>query len=82
MATPQANNRLCSKPSNTFQQAKTTRAAARFWSPNYIQHALTIEPGRDGLFNLIKSARHITLWKFVVITDGDFVICTVVFRAR
>jgi len=29
-------------------------AAERFWSPNYIQHSAHIEPGRDGLFNLVK----------------------------
>src|SRR5256712_11437297 len=29
-------------------------AAARFWSPNYVQHSAHIEPGRDGLFSLIK----------------------------
>jgi hypothetical protein len=28
----------------------------RFWSPNYIQHSAHIEPGREGLFNLIKGA--------------------------
>ena len=28
--------------------------AERFWSPNYIQHSAHIEPGRDGLFNLVK----------------------------
>jgi predicted SnoaL-like aldol condensation-catalyzing enzyme len=30
-------------------------AAERYWSPHYIQHSAHIEPGRDGLFNLIKS---------------------------
>ena len=30
-------------------------AAERFWSPDYIQHSAHIEPGRDGLFRLIKS---------------------------
>ncbi len=30
-------------------------AAERYWSPNYIQHSAHIEPGREGLFNLIKS---------------------------
>ncbi len=30
-------------------------AAERFWSPNYIQHSAHIAPGREGLFNLIKS---------------------------
>ena len=31
-------------------------AAKRYWSPHYIQHSAHIEPGRDGLFNLIGSA--------------------------
>jgi predicted SnoaL-like aldol condensation-catalyzing enzyme len=30
-------------------------AAERYWSPDYIQHSAHIEPGRDGLFNPIKS---------------------------
>jgi predicted SnoaL-like aldol condensation-catalyzing enzyme len=29
--------------------------AEKYWSPNYIQHSSHIEPGRDGLFNLVKS---------------------------
>ena len=29
--------------------------AERYWSPDYIQHSAHIEPGRDGLFNLIRS---------------------------
>ncbi|HTF33252.1 MAG TPA: hypothetical protein VK714_06060 [Myxococcota bacterium] len=28
-------------------------AAERFWSPVYIQQSAHIEPGREGLFNLI-----------------------------
>jgi predicted SnoaL-like aldol condensation-catalyzing enzyme len=30
-------------------------AGEKFWSPRYIQHSAYIEPGRDGLFKLIKS---------------------------
>jgi predicted SnoaL-like aldol condensation-catalyzing enzyme len=30
-------------------------ATERCWSPDYIQHSAHIPPGRDGLFNLIKS---------------------------
>jgi predicted SnoaL-like aldol condensation-catalyzing enzyme len=30
-------------------------AAERFWSPRYIQHSAHIAPGRDGLFDLVKS---------------------------
>jgi len=29
-------------------------AAERFWSPDYIQHSAHIEPGRAGLFKLIR----------------------------
>jgi predicted SnoaL-like aldol condensation-catalyzing enzyme len=50
-------------------------AAERFWSPNYIQHSAHIEPGRDGLFNLIKGIP-LTL-KYepgVIVAEGDFVI--------
>jgi predicted SnoaL-like aldol condensation-catalyzing enzyme len=30
-------------------------AAEKLWSPHYIQHSAHIAPGRDGLFNLVKS---------------------------
>src|SRR5258706_16174130 len=30
-------------------------AATRLWSSNYIQHGAHIEPGREGLFNLVRS---------------------------
>lgn len=30
-------------------------AAEPFWSPDYIQHSAHIEPGREGLFQLIRS---------------------------
>ncbi|WP_351225684.1 nuclear transport factor 2 family protein [Streptomyces sp. NPDC002133] len=29
--------------------------AERFWSPDYIQHSAHIAPGREGLFDLVKS---------------------------
>ncbi len=31
------------------------KAAERYWSSNYIQHSAHIAPGRDGLFNLVRS---------------------------
>jgi predicted SnoaL-like aldol condensation-catalyzing enzyme len=31
-------------------------AAEHFWSPDYIQHSAHIEPGREGLFGLVKAA--------------------------
>jgi predicted SnoaL-like aldol condensation-catalyzing enzyme len=50
-------------------------AAERFWSPNYIQHSSHIEPGRDGLFNLVKSTPSTLRYEpGVIAAEGDFVI--------
>jgi predicted SnoaL-like aldol condensation-catalyzing enzyme len=50
-------------------------AAGRFWSPNYIQHSAHIEPGRDGLFNLIKSLPPTLKYEpGTIVAEGDFVI--------
>jgi len=50
-------------------------AAERYWSPDYIQHSAHIEPGRDGLFNLIKSAPATLKYEpGAVVAEGDFVI--------
>jgi predicted SnoaL-like aldol condensation-catalyzing enzyme len=49
--------------------------AERYWSPNYIQHSAHIEPGREGLFNLIKSVpRTLKYEPGVIVAEGDFVI--------
>src|SRR5260370_32325497 len=50
-------------------------AAARFWSPDYIQHSAHIAPGRDGLFDLIKNQPPTLRYEPGVIgADGDYVI--------
>ena len=50
-------------------------AAEKYWSPNYIQHSAHIEPGRDGLFNLIRSAPDTLRYEHqLVIAEGDYVI--------
>jgi predicted SnoaL-like aldol condensation-catalyzing enzyme len=50
-------------------------AAERFWSPNYIQHSAHIEPGRDGLFKLIKAAPpSLTYEPGVILAEDDYVI--------
>ena len=50
-------------------------AAERFWSPNYIQHSAHIEPGREGLFNLIKaSPASLKYEPGVIVAEGDFVV--------
>jgi predicted SnoaL-like aldol condensation-catalyzing enzyme len=48
--------------------------AEKYWSPNYIQHSSHIEPGRDGLFNLVKSLRAGSKWEHsIMIAEGDYV---------
>jgi predicted SnoaL-like aldol condensation-catalyzing enzyme len=50
-------------------------AAERYWSPNYIQHSAHIEPGREGLFNLIKSIPPTLKYESdMIVADGDLVI--------
>src|SRR5258706_14906088 len=50
-------------------------AAERYWSPNYIQHSAHIEPGRDGLFNLIKSIPPTLKYEpATILADEEFVI--------
>jgi predicted SnoaL-like aldol condensation-catalyzing enzyme len=43
--------------------------------PNYIQHSAHIEPGREGLFNLIKaSPASLEYEPGVIVAEGDFVV--------
>jgi predicted SnoaL-like aldol condensation-catalyzing enzyme len=50
-------------------------AAERYWSPKYIQHSAHIAPGREGLFNLIKSTSPTMKYELgTIVADGDFVI--------
>jgi predicted SnoaL-like aldol condensation-catalyzing enzyme len=60
---------------DTLFNKRDYAAAARYWSPDYIQHSAHIEPGRDGLFNLIKSIPPTLKYEAaVVVAEGDFVI--------
>ena len=50
-------------------------AAEKFWSPRYIQHSPHIAPGREGLFDLIKSLPSTLKYEpGTIVADGDFVI--------
>src|SRR5438093_11497574 len=50
-------------------------AAERYWSPNYIQHSAHIEPGRDGLFNLIRNTPDSLRYEHqLIVAEGDYVI--------
>jgi predicted SnoaL-like aldol condensation-catalyzing enzyme len=50
-------------------------AAEKFWSPHYIQHSAHIAPGREGLFDLIKSLPPTLKYEpGTIVADGEFVI--------
>jgi predicted SnoaL-like aldol condensation-catalyzing enzyme len=47
-------------------------AAEPHWSPDYIQHSAGIEPGRDGLFALVRSL-HRRYETALAVAEGDYV---------
>ena len=49
------NKALVLEAFDTLFNKRDYAAAERYWSPNYIQHSAHIDPGREGLFDLIKS---------------------------
>lgn len=60
---------------DTLFNKRDYSAAERFWSPNYIQHSAHIEPGRKGLFNLVKGTPPTLKYEpGLIVANGDFVI--------
>jgi predicted SnoaL-like aldol condensation-catalyzing enzyme len=60
---------------DTLFNKRDYAAAERFWSPQYIQHSAHIAPGREGLFDLIKSLPPTLKYESgTIVADGEFVI--------
>jgi len=73
--TAEANKALVLEAFDTLFNKRDYAAAERFWSPDYIQHSAHIEPGREGLFNLIKSTPPTLRYEAgTVVAEGDYVI--------
>ena len=51
------NKRIVLEAFETLFNKRDYQAAKKFWSPDYLQHSAHIPPGRDGLFNLVRSQR-------------------------
>ena len=69
------NKALVLEAFETLFNKRDYEAAERFWSPNYIQHSAHIEPGREGLFDLVKGIpATLTYESGVIVAEGDFVI--------
>ena len=69
------NKALVLEAFDTLFNKRDYVAAEKYWSPNYIQHSAHIEPGRDGLFNLIRSAPDTLRYEHqLIVAEGDYVI--------
>jgi len=76
MKTTEENNKtLVLEAFDTLFNKRDYAAAERYWSPHYIQHSAHIEPGREGLFNLIKSIPPTLKYEpGTIVAEKDFVI--------
>jgi predicted SnoaL-like aldol condensation-catalyzing enzyme len=69
------NKTLVLEAFDTLFNKRDYAAAEKYWSPNYIQHSAHIEPGRDGLFNLIRNTPDTLRYEHqLIVAEGDYVI--------
>ena len=69
------NKALVLEAFDTLFNNRDYAAAERYWSPHYIQHSAHIAPGREGLFDLIKSIPPTLKYEpGTILAEGDFVI--------
>lgn len=73
--TPEQNKVLVLEAFDTLFNKRDYEAAAGFWSDTYIQHSAHIEPGRDGLFNLVRNAPDTLHYEHqLIVAEADYVI--------
>jgi len=73
--TPEQNKAIVLEAFDTLFNKRDYAAAEQFWSESYIQHSAHIAPGRDGLFNLIRSLpAELKYENQLIVAEGDFVI--------
>src|SRR6201993_3157174 len=73
--TPEQNKALVLEAFDTLFNKRDYARAETFWSPKYIQHSAHLEPGRDGLFNLVKNTPATLRYEpGLIVADGAFVI--------
>lgn len=69
------NKALVLQAFDTLFNKRDYVTASGFWSDKYIQHSAHIEPGRDGLFNLIRSLPATLHYEHhVILAEGNYVI--------
>jgi predicted SnoaL-like aldol condensation-catalyzing enzyme len=71
----EVNKRLVLAAFDMLFNKRDYETAERFWSSNYIQHSAHIPPGREGLFNLIRSLPPVLRYEAgLVLANDEFVI--------
>jgi predicted SnoaL-like aldol condensation-catalyzing enzyme len=69
------NRELVLEAFDTLFNKRDYATAEKFWSPDYIQHSAHIPPGRQGLFDLIKSLEPTLKYEpGIIVAEGEFVI--------
>ena len=74
-ATDEARNKAIVREAfDTLFNKRDYAAAEKFWSPEYLQHSAHIAPGRDGLFDLVKSMPPTLSHELeLIMAEGDLV---------
>ncbi len=73
--TPQQNKALVLEAFDTLFNRRDYAAAETYWSDRYIQHSAHIAPGRDGLFNLVRTLPDALRYENqLIVAEGDYVI--------
>jgi predicted SnoaL-like aldol condensation-catalyzing enzyme len=73
--TAQQNKALVLKAFDTLFNKRDYATAETYWSPDYIQHSSHIEPGRKGLFDLVRAApANMKYDPGPIVAEGDLVI--------
>ncbi len=74
-STQEQNKALVLRAFDLLFNKRDYAEAERLWSPDYIQHSAHIEPGRQGLFNLVRSLPSTLRYEGgLIVAEGDFVI--------
>ena len=69
------NRALVLEAFDTLFNKRDYEAAVQYWSPHYIQHSAHIAPGREGLFDLVRSMPATLRYEpGAILADEDFVI--------
>ena len=70
----EASKALVLEAFETLFNKRDYEAAERFWSSSYIQHSAHISPGREGLFDLIRSLPNALRYEHgLIVAEGDYV---------